>query len=1372
MINLTAVIDNEEAKRKFEELRRVAKTTTSAIVTDSERMDAAMSKFGRTLLAIGGVATLGQLAQKVATIRGEFQQLEVAFTTLLGSKEKADRLMAEMVDLAAKTPFDLQGVAGGARQLLAYGFAAEEVTDTLTRLGNVAAGLGLPLQRLTYLYGTTAVQGRVYARDMLQFTGSGIPMLQEMAKMYGKTTEEINEMVSAGKIGFADVKKVIESMTNEGGQFYNLMQEQSKTITGLISNLGDAMDTMFNEIGKSTEGVISGTLQGAITLAENYDKVAKALAVLVSTYGAYKTALILATQASKGWTIAQTLQYKWLLLVEKAQRLLNATMLKNPYVLAFTALTALVTAVIAFRDRTSDAEKAQKRFNEELDKENQLLADRKMKTDTLVSSVRDETLSETERMMAYQELQRMYPGILGNMTRQEFLTRNQTQTQKELNEEQAKYRKLMLQQNLEKTRSSITQMEDDLAKLKQAATITLQRASGEIKLYRPSTWQLQVIGRLNKELLQARTNASGYGAELSKIEAAEKELAFSSQPKEVQIVSLKGNIAKLEGEIDQINTLIDTARSMGVDPRNLVSQRTGKISELESNKNKLSALETSSPTYGESYRAAQKEWEEAKKELQKIEKDKDKFTSIQYENAKKRVEEAKKAFSSLGGVVSEKDIKGQLKAQEKLQEIILENDRALEQSRIAVMKEGKEKELSEIKQRTKEKVEAIKKSLEEEKAASGGKLTAERQAVFDEQITNAQKQGDKERADVELKYAKETDKIYEQITDHALTETERTTRGIKDKYKELREWVKKNLKGDEAEAFLLKIDAAESSELLKSLIDKYGTAQDKITEIQKNAEAARVEAIKQGHKEMIAQINQQEQEAISAVRSEDIMKSEDWVTLFGDIGNLSTKSVLAVVERLKALAADALRTGQITAKDYASLMDSLSGKAREATQKNPFVAAISGFKSYRATLKEAKQLREKYEKTGDEADKKAADAADNKAIKQKKEAWQSVAEAVQAVSATLSGVSSIAESLGADEETTYILDNIASAVGGVGNAVAGFASGDIVGGIQGVFTSLGGIFNLFNNDRKHEKRIKKLQEDIDRLTKSYEDLGEAIDKTYSKDSSALIEEQNRNLERQRILIQKQIEEERKKKKVDKDRIKDWEESIEEINRQIAENRERMVDAIFGEDIQSAIENFASAYAEAWSSGEDRAKSAKDTVRSMMKQMVTESIKAAIQSSGAMKRIREQLQEFYADNILTGWEQDHILKMAEDLQKQLDRQFGWADKLLSGEAQTDSLKGGISASLTEATASEMIGIWRGQYDVLKANGNQLRINSGILSEMRDAAAKGWSAIGDIFKQILSIASDTARIAENTEMLVSIDRRLQRIEQTNATKYYAK
>ena len=235
-INLTVVIDNEEAIRKFRELQKAARTVTSSVVTDADRMDIAMRRIATTLGQIGVAVSLTGLIRQIALTRGEFQQLEVAFTTLLGNKEKADALMAEMVDLAAKTPFDLQGVASGARQLLAYGFAAEEITDTLTRLGNVAAGLGLPLERLTYLYGTTAVQGRLYARDMLQFTSSGIPVLQEMAKMYGKTTEEINKMVTDGKIGFEDVRKVIENMTNEGGQFYNLMQEQSKTITSYIES--------------------------------------------------------------------------------------------------------------------------------------------------------------------------------------------------------------------------------------------------------------------------------------------------------------------------------------------------------------------------------------------------------------------------------------------------------------------------------------------------------------------------------------------------------------------------------------------------------------------------------------------------------------------------------------------------------------------------------------------------------------------------------------------------------------------------------------------------------------------------------------------------------------------------------------------------------------------------------------------------------------------------------------------------------------------------------------------------------------------------------------------------------------------------------
>lgn len=307
-INLTVVIDNDEAIRKFRELQKTAKTVTSSVVTDADRMDITMRRIATTLGQIGIAASLTGLVRQIAQTRGEFQQLEVAFTTLLQSKEKADVLMSQMVELAAKTPFDLQGVASGARQLLAYGFAAEDITDTLTRLGNVAAGLGLNLQDLTWLYGTTAVQGRLYTRDVMQFQSRGIDLAGELATQLGKTRAEISQMVTEGKIGFPEVQKAIESMTNEGGKFYNLMQEQSKTITGLISNLGDALDMMFNDLGKSQEGVITGVLKGTVSLVENYQKVLDILIPLVAAYGTYKAALIATAAIQKTVTTASNIK--------------------------------------------------------------------------------------------------------------------------------------------------------------------------------------------------------------------------------------------------------------------------------------------------------------------------------------------------------------------------------------------------------------------------------------------------------------------------------------------------------------------------------------------------------------------------------------------------------------------------------------------------------------------------------------------------------------------------------------------------------------------------------------------------------------------------------------------------------------------------------------------------------------------------------------------------------------------------------------------------------------------------------------------------------------------------------------------------------
>lgn len=245
---------------------------------------------------------MNNLVSSIVSVRGQFQQLEIAFGTMLGSEEKATALMQQMVNTAAKTPFDLIGVAEGAKQLLAYGVSAEKVNDTLVRLGNIASGLSIPLNDMVYLYGTTMVQGRLFARDVIQFTGRGIPLVQELAEKYHTTAKGIAEMVSAGKIGFPDVEEVLNKMTNAGGQFYQLMEKQSSSLTGQIANLQDAWDSALNSLGEKSEGALSAGIQSATYLVEHMDDVVRILKSVATAYGSVKAATILASVATKGYT--------------------------------------------------------------------------------------------------------------------------------------------------------------------------------------------------------------------------------------------------------------------------------------------------------------------------------------------------------------------------------------------------------------------------------------------------------------------------------------------------------------------------------------------------------------------------------------------------------------------------------------------------------------------------------------------------------------------------------------------------------------------------------------------------------------------------------------------------------------------------------------------------------------------------------------------------------------------------------------------------------------------------------------------------------------------------------------------------------------
>lgn len=285
-------LDNSKFESDVNKSNSLFQSIGATAEKEGSRID---SIFRKLTIAAAGFFTAQQAleyANKIATVRGEYQQLEVAFNTMLGSKAKADALMDKVIDTAAKTTFDLQGVASGAKQLLAYGVASEDVINRLVQLGNIAAGLSIPLNDIVYLYGTTMVQGRLFTQDVRQFMGRGIPLVKELSKELGKTEEEINAMVTAGKIGFPEVQKVLDNLTGSGGMFYNLMEEQSKTISGKISNLEDGISVMFNNIGKSSEGIINSVLDSAATVVENYEEIGATIQELIVTYGAYKAAVM------------------------------------------------------------------------------------------------------------------------------------------------------------------------------------------------------------------------------------------------------------------------------------------------------------------------------------------------------------------------------------------------------------------------------------------------------------------------------------------------------------------------------------------------------------------------------------------------------------------------------------------------------------------------------------------------------------------------------------------------------------------------------------------------------------------------------------------------------------------------------------------------------------------------------------------------------------------------------------------------------------------------------------------------------------------------------------------------------------------------
>lgn len=305
-LGFKATLDIDDFNVSTQAMERHIRQVSSTTVSESAQMDQSILSFAQngaryivTYLVGQG---MGSLLQSIVQTRGQFQQLEIAFGTMLKSESKAKQLMDELVVTAAKTPFDLQGIASSAKEMMAYGSSVDTVVDELTMLGNVASGIGAPLGEIAYLYGTLRTQGRAYAMDIRQFAGRGIPIYEELAKIMRVNKDEVAGLVSEGKVGFAEIEQVFKNLTSSTGMYYNLMEKQSASLTGQISNLGDAWDSALNKIGTDNQDLFSGVISGATYLVEHFEDVLRIVKAVTVAYGSYKAAIVLNTLATKGYT--------------------------------------------------------------------------------------------------------------------------------------------------------------------------------------------------------------------------------------------------------------------------------------------------------------------------------------------------------------------------------------------------------------------------------------------------------------------------------------------------------------------------------------------------------------------------------------------------------------------------------------------------------------------------------------------------------------------------------------------------------------------------------------------------------------------------------------------------------------------------------------------------------------------------------------------------------------------------------------------------------------------------------------------------------------------------------------------------------------
>ena len=875
------------------------KASMQSISNEGMSLSNVLGNVAKAAASIGVAFTAQSLIQQIINVRGEFQQLEVAFRTMLGSEEKATELMTQLLDTAAKTPFDLQSISNGARQLLAYGENVNNVNDDLIRLGNIAAGLSQPLNDLVYLYGTTMTQGRLYTADLNQFTGRGIPMIRELANVFGVAESKVRELVEEGKVGFPEVQKVIQNLTNEGGMFYNLMEEQSKTITGQISNIGDAISSMFNDIGKQSEGIINDALDVVSSLVANYEQVGRVLLSLVATYGVYRTACMAVAAAHAlqaagvgALTAAEAIHYGWLVVVEKAQKLLNATMLANPYVLIATLIAGVVAALISMKTETELMREAEEDYQAAKQKTIEAEEEHKRKIEELCAVAGDEAVATDTRREALNKLEQKYPDIFAKYDTEYEKLKNIKKIKEEIAELEAGRSITRPQNELNNVEARIAELEKKKADV---SYVTGYSTAGAYTMR---------VGGLNRdeeaELKNLYNKRKSLKTQVRKEDVNayfENLTGISNETLEQQIKQRKNLLALMQTQEKQYGTITQgNARLTGTFSRDELQYQ---LNKLQSEQNRRNLPKGSSSDWGAS---ARKNYEKALKEYNDfLANTSNKLTQEDYEKKAKELKDAlsiaKKAYDATKPSEN-KDASKRKKQAEKEEQ---------EEKRRAEKKRKLGQELVQIEQETKAaEVEAMEEGL------------AKKLAMIDLEYTEQKNKLNKQESD----WKKENKEAGVTVNANGLTQEQTDALDAARKVNE-----EKQRKATEK---ALQEEADMQSEALNNYYIKYGNMQEKILALTEEYARKIRDAKTKGD---TLSLQKELEDAVSNVKLDNLKRSINWEAVFGNIGEQSISSLQYALEKIKSV-----DTSSMNVSDIKDLQEAMTKIEDEIASRNPFTA--------------------------------------------------------------------------------------------------------------------------------------------------------------------------------------------------------------------------------------------------------------------------------------------------------------------------------------------------------------------------------------------------------------------------------------------------